>query len=212
MPRVEGWPAEQLRAARAVVGCWGLGAALVASLGLCVVGSLAGDVYVELPFLRNKTVVLHLIPVLSAMALGFGLVDRTPGLTLLAPVPLRLPLLRLAGTLVVALPVLGTLVGAGWTLAGASVVLGMLGLAALSAALLRLWYWVPFFGLVVGWAQARSPVAAATAGPGWLLLSLGVLAAGGAAYVLVETWRVRRVIHGDDARTRGGRDLDTMRP
>lgn len=212
MPRGERRTVAHVQAVRTVAGCWGLGAALVASLALCAVGVLAGDVYVELPFLRNKTILLHLLPVLSAMALGFGLVDRTPELTLLAPAPVRLPLLRLAGTVAVALPVLVTLVAAGWTLAGASVVLAMLGLAALSAALLRLWYWVPFFAIVVGWAQARSPAAAATAGPGWLLVSLGVLAAGGAAYVLVEAWRVRRVIHGDDARTRGGRDLDTMRP
>lgn len=178
----------------AVVRCWGLGAAFFAALGLCIVGSLAGDVYVDLPLLADRTIVIHLLPVLTGMALGFPLVDRTPELTLLAPVSHRLPVLRLVGTLVVSLPVLVTLLAAGWTSAGASVVLGMLGLAALSAAVLGPWYWVPFFGVVVAWVQVRSPEAAATAGPGWLPVSLGAFALGGAAYVVLSTLRVRRQV------------------
>lgn len=176
---------------------------MVVAVVLCIVGSLAGDVYVDLPFLGERTIIVHLLPVLSAMALGFPLVDRTPELTLLAPGSLRLPLLRLAGTVVVALPVLGTLLAAGWTPAGAAVVLGMLGVAALSAALLGHWYWLPFFGVVVAWAQGRSPTEAASAGAGWLASSLGVLALGGATYVLAETMRVRRQVRG--AHHRDGR-------
>lgn len=190
--------AERLGAALAVVVAvvrgWGLGAALVAALALCVVGSLAGDVYVDLPFLGDRTIILHLLPVLTGMALGFPLVDRTPELTLLAPGSLRLPVLRLVGTLVVALPVLGTLLAAGWTAPGASVVLGMLGITALSAAVLGLWYWVPFFGVVVAWVQGRSPMDAAGAGAGWLAASLGALALGGAAYLVLSTLRVRRQV------------------
>lgn len=210
--RIDGLRTVRLRTVRSVIGCWGLGAALVAAVALCVVGGLAGDVYVALPFLRNKTIVAHLLPVLTAMALGFVLVDRMPELTLLAPVPLRMSLLRLAGAVLVALPVLVTLTAAGWTVAGASVVLGMLGVAALSAGLLGPWYWVPFFVIVVGWAQGRSPVAAATAGPGWLLVSLALLVGGGGSYLAIGWWRVRRLIHATGARTEGRCDLDTMRP
>ena len=63
------------------------------------------------------------------VANGLGALVGLPMANLPEPYRWLLPI----GTVAVALPVLVTLVAAGWTLAGASVVLAMLGLAALSA-------------------------------------------------------------------------------
>lgn len=198
--------------ARVVARVWGLPAALVASLALCTVVVLAGDVWVEVPLLRNQITLLHLVPALTGMALGFPLVDRTPDLTLLAVAPGRLPMLRLMAVVAVSSPVIVVLMAAGWTWAGASVVLGFVGFAALAAGMLRLAYWVPFFAVVVTWGQLRAPWEAAAAGPWWLVGSLGSLVAGGASYVAIGAWRVRRVVRGGDAKSGCGHGLDTIRP
>lgn len=177
----------------AVARAWGLGAAFGAGV-LMMLGSLGtGDTPLALPVLGNPTTVLHLMPVLGAVAVGFPLVDRWPELTRLAPArPWRQPVLRLLGCATAALPLVGGLVAVGWTLAGASVVLGFLGVVALGVPLLRLWYWAPMLGVVLLWAQLRPAYLAATAAPVWLAIAGAAFSVGGAAYVVAETVRVQR--------------------
>lgn len=197
----------------AVARAWSLDGALVVALGLAAAALLTSDAYVELPFLRNRLAVLHLMPVLAAMALGFPLVDRMPELALLSPrSAARLPALRFGAVVLVALPVPAALVAVGWTAAGASVVLGFVGIAAASAAVLRLWYWAPMFGVLVAWAYRGQGYLAGAAGPEWRTPALVALGAGGALYVLVETHRVRRVVRGLAAESEEGHAVDTMRP
>jgi len=179
--------------APAVSRAWGLVAALGASVVLSLGVLATGDTPLALPFLANPTTVLHLMPVLGATAVGFPLVDRWPELTLLAPGnPARLAALRLAGSAGAALPLVAALVGAGWTVAGASVVLGFVGVAALVVPLLRLWYWAPMLGVVLLWAQLRPAYLAATAAPVWLAIAGAAFSVGGAAYVVAEAVRVQR--------------------
>lgn len=197
----------------AVARAWSLDGALVVSLGLAAVALITSDAYVELPFLRNRLAVLHLMPVLAAMALGFPLVDRMPELALLSPrSTVRLPTLRFAAVVLVALPVPAALVALGWTPAGASVVLGFVGVAAASAAVLRLWYWAPMFGVLVAWAYQGQGYLGGVAGPEWGMPALVGLGLGGAVYVLAEAWRVRRVVRGVGAKSEEGHALDTIRP
>lgn len=197
----------------AVVRAWSLDGALMTSLGLAAVALATSDAYVELPFLRNRLAVLHLMPVLAGMALGFPLVDRMPELALLSPrSPARLPALRFGAVVLVALPVPAALVALGWTTAGASVVLGFVGIAAASAAVLRLWYWAPMFGVLVAWAYQGQGYLSGVAGPEWGMPALVALGLGGGAYVAAEAWQVRRVVQGVGAESEDGRALDTIRP
>ncbi|HWJ11482.1 MAG TPA: hypothetical protein VNS46_19035 [Nocardioides sp.] len=197
----------------AVARAWSLDAAIALSLTLVAVALLTSDAYVEVPFLRNRLAVLHLLPVLTAMALGFPLVDRTPWLTLLSPHPaLRQPLLRLGAVILVSLPLVAVLVALGWTLAAASVVLGFVGVVAPCAALLRLWYWAPMFGVLVAWAFQGPGRLAGVVGPEWRLFSAAALLLGGSLYVAAEAARVRRVVRGAPADSEEGRALDTIRP
>lgn len=197
----------------AVARAWSLDGALMVSIGLALAALLTSDAYVELPFLRNRLAVLHLMPVLAGMALGFPLVDRLPELALLSPrSPARVPTLRFAAVVLVALPVPAALVTLGWTTAGASVVLGFVGIAAASAALLRLWYWAPMFGVLVAWAYQGQGYLAGRAGPEWGLPALIALGLGGSVYVVAEAWRVRRVVRGVGAESEEGRAIDTIRP
>ncbi len=182
-----------VRRGHAVARAWGL----MASAGLCVglgaVALIATDAYVDLPLLRNRTTVLHLLPVLAATAAGFPLVDRTPDLTLVSSRhPAVLPIWRLAGTAAAMLPTVAGLVAAGWTVAGASVALGFVGVAALAAGVLRLWYWAPMLVAVVLWAHLRPPYLAVAAGWGWAGASLLMLVVGGAACAATQAHRVRR--------------------
>lgn len=196
-----------------VARAWSLDGALAVSIGLALVAMLNSDAFVELPFLRNRLAVQHLMPVLAAMALGFPLVDRMPELALLSPrSPARLPALRFAAVVLVALPVPAALVALGWTTAGASVVLGFVGIAAASAALLRLWYWAPMFGVLVAWAYQGQGYLAGVAGPEWGMPALVALGLGGSVYVAVEAWRVRRVVRGVGAESEDGHAVDTIRP
>ncbi|WP_418062298.1 hypothetical protein [Pimelobacter simplex] len=183
------WASRALAVARA----WGLVAALGVGV-LMMLGALGtGDTPLSLPVLGNPTTVLHVMPVLGAIAVGFPLVDRWPELTLLAPsAPWRSPLLRLLGCVVASLPVVAGLVGVGWTLAGASVAVGFVGLVALAVPLLRLWYWAPMLVVLVLWARLRPASLASTAAPVWLAIAGAALAAGGAVYVGLETARVQR--------------------
>lgn len=197
----------------AVARAWSLDGALVVALGLAAATLLTSDAYVELPFLRNRLAVLHLMPVLAGMALGFPLVDRMPELALLSPRPVAwLPALRFGTVVLIALPVPAALVAVGWTTAAASVVLGFVGIAAASAAVLRLWYWVPMFGLLVAWAYQGQGHLVEAAGPEWRTPALVALGAGGALYVVVEACRVRRVVRGAGAESEEGRAVDTIRP
>lgn len=187
----------------AVARAWGLDVGLGVALALAGVALLAGDAAVELPVIQNRTTVLNALPVLAATALGYPLVDRWPELSRLAGrSPAGLPVLRLLAVVAVSLPVPVALVAAGWTARAAVVVLGFAGVVALLVTVLGLWYWVPMFGVLVAWVQLRPAYLEVTASPAWLAGSLGVLVAGGAGYVLVETWRVRRAV----------RSLDIMRP
>lgn len=196
-----------------VARAWSLDGALAVSIGLALVAFLNSDAYVELPFLRNRLAVQHLMPVLAAMALGFPLVDRMPELALLSPrSTVRLPTLRFAAVVLVALPVPAALVVLGWTLAGASSVLGFVGIAAASAAVLRLWYWAPMFGVLVAWAYQGQGYLVGVAGPEWGMPALVTLALGGSVYVAVEARRVRRVVRGVGAESEDGRVVDTIRP
>lgn len=197
----------------AVARAWSIDGAVAVSVGLALAALLTSDAYVELPFLRNRLAVLHLMPVLAGMALGFPLVDRLPELALLSPrSPVRLPALRFAAVVLVALPVPAALVALGWTSGGASVVFGFVGIAAASAAVLRLWYWAPMFGVLVAWAYQGQGYLAGAAGPEWAVPALVALAAGGSFYVAAEAWRVRRVVRGAGAESDEGRALDTIRP
>lgn len=197
----------------AIARTWSLDAALAVAVAVGVVALTTSGVYLEVPFLRNRTTVLHVVPVLAAMALGFPLVDRLAELSLLAPRPaMRLPLIRVAAVATTGLPVMLALVLVGWTPAGASVVLGFLGLAAASAALLRLWYWAPMFVVMVAWAHQRPAHLAAQAGDGWLVASLATLLAGAVVHVAVEAARVRRAVRGVSAESAPEQDLDTIRP
>ena len=196
-----------------VARAWSLDGAFVMSLGLAAAALLTSDAYVELPFLRNRLAVLHLMPVLAGMALGFPLVDRMPELALLSPrSPARLPALRFAAVVLVALPVPAALVALGWSTAGASVVLGFVGIAAASAAVLRLWYWAPMFGVLVAWAYQGQGYLAGVAGPEWGRPAAVALALGGSIYVAAEAWRVHRVVRGVGAESEDGPALDTIRP
>lgn len=197
----------------AVARAWSLDGALAVSLGLAAAALLTSDAYVELPFLRNRLAVLHLMPVLAGMALGFPLVDRMPELALLAPrSPMRLPALRMGCLVLVSLPVPAALVALGWSVGGASTVLGFVGIAAASAALLRLWYWAPMFGVLVAWGYASPDRLSGVAGPEWRTPALLALAVGGSLYVAVEAWRVRRVVRGVGAESDDGHAVDTIRP
>lgn len=197
----------------AVARAWSLDGALAVSLGLAAAALLTSDTYVELPFLRNRLAVLHLMPVLAGMALGFPLVDRLPELALLSPrSPARLPALRLAAVVLVSLPLPAALVALGWTTAGASVVLGFVGVAAASAALLHLWYWAPMFGVLVAWAYQGQGTFAGVAGPEWAVPAMVALTLGGSVYVATEAWRVRRIVRGVGAESEDGLALDTIRP
>ncbi len=191
------------RRALAVARAWGLGGGLALALALAGVAGLAGDVYVELPVIENRTTVLNALPVLTATALGYPMVDRWPELTrLVGWSPARLFAARLLAVVAVSLPVPLALVAAGWTPRAASVVLGFVGVAALLVAVLGLWYWVPMFGVLVAWVQVRPAYLEVSASTGWLVGSLGTLLLGGAGYVAAESWRVRRAV----------RALDTIRP
>lgn len=182
---------------------WGLGGGLAVALALAVVATIAGDLSVELPIIENRTTVLNALPVLTATALGYPMVDRWPELTrVVGWSPARLFALRLLAVALVSLPVPIALVAAGWTARAATVVLGFVGVAALLVTVLGLWYWVPMFGVLVAWVQVRPAYLEVTASTAWLVGSLGLLLLGGAGYVVVETWRVRRQV----------RALDTMRP
>jgi hypothetical protein len=197
----------------AVARAWSLDGALAVSVGLAVAALVTSDTYVELPFLRNRLAMLHLMPVLAGMALGFPLVDRMPELAVLSPrSALRLPALRVAAVALVSLPVAGALVALGWTVGGASVVLGFVGVAAACAAVLRLWYWAPMFAVLVAWAYQGPGYLSGVAGPEWGEPALASLALGAALYVAVEAWRVRRVVRGVGEDSEEGRALDTIRP
>ena len=201
------------RRAWAVARAWSLDAALGTSILLALVALVTSDAYVELPFLRNRIAVLDLLPVLAATALGFPLVDRMPGLGLLSPrAPVWQPTLRLGAVALASLPVAATLAALGWTAAGASVVLGFVGVAAACAAVLRLWYWAPMFGVLVAWGYRRPGGLAAVAGAEWSTVSLVALALGGAGYVAVEASRVRRAVRGVAAESDPARALDTIPP
>lgn len=198
-----GWGRPGFTRGLAVVRAWGFVAALVATAALALLAAVAGDVYVELPVLGNKTTMLHLLPVLTAMAASFPLVDRMPGITLQAGRSVAgMSALRVIGIAVVALPVAVALVAGGWSVGGAAAVLGFVGLAAVAAALLGLWYWAPLLVVMVAWLKLRPPYLAEAAGTDWLLLSLATLLAGAVVYVAIESWRVRRVV----------RAVDTIRP
>lgn len=187
----------------AVARAWGLGGGLAVSLALAGVATIAGDAAVELPVIENRTTVLNALPVLTAAALGYPMVDRWPELTrLVAWSPARLFALRLLAVALVALPVPVALVAGGWTARAASVVLGFVGVAALLVTVLGLWYWVPMFGVLVAWVQVRPAYLEVTASTAWVVGSFGLLLLGGAGYVATEAWRVRRQV----------RALDTMRP
>ena len=174
---------------------WGLVGGLAVALALAGVATLAGDAAVELPLIENRTTVLNALPVLTATALGYPLVDRWPELTrVVAWSPARLFALRLLAVVMVSLPVPIVLVAAGWTARAASVVLAFVGVAALLVTVLGLWYWVPMFGVLVAWVQVRPAYLEITASTTWLAGSLGLLLLGGAGYVVVETARVRRQV------------------
>ena len=197
------WTRPALARCAAVLRAWGLVAALGSAAALALLALVAGDVYVELPVMGRKLTVLHLLPVLTAMAVSFPLVDRTPDLTLQAGRSvLAMSVFRLVTVAVVALPVALALVAGGWPAGGAAAVLGFVGLAAVAAAVLGLWYWAPLLVAMVAWLRLRPPYLVETAGTDWLLLSLVTLVGGGAVHVAIEGWRVRRVVRG----------LDTIRP
>lgn len=198
-----GWDRPTFVRALAVLRAWGLVPALLSAAGLALLAVVAGDVYVELPVIRNKMTMLHLLPALTAMAGAFPLVDRTPGVTLQAGRAVAgLAALRVTGVAVVALPVAVALVVGGWTVGGAAAVLGFVGVAAVGAALLGLWYWAPLLLMMAAWLKLRPPYLAEAAGTDWLLLSLASLLAGAAVYIAIECWRVRRVVSA----------VDTIRP
>lgn len=174
---------------------WGLGGGLAVALALAAVATIAGDVSVELPIIENRTTVLNALPVLTATALGYPMVDRWPELSrVVAWSPARLFTLRLLAVVLVTLPVPIALVAAGWTVRAATVVLGFVGVAALLVTVLGLWYWVPMFGVLVAWVQVRPAYLEVTASTAWLVGSLGLLLLGGAGYVAVESWWVRRQV------------------
>ncbi|MCX6401831.1 MAG: hypothetical protein NTX33_18110 [Propionibacteriales bacterium] len=199
--------------APAVVRAWALGVAFLAALALGGLALLVGDVVVDLPGVRDIVFVLHMVPGLAAIALAFPLVDRTPDLTLLSAThPARLFALRFAGLVVVATPVAVCVGVAGWTAAGAGVVLGFVGVAGLFSAILGLWYWGPMLVGLYGWIRWPDCDAAAHAGPWWLLPWLGLLGLCGAAYVVISSRRVQRVVRAAGTSSESGRDADTIRP
>lgn len=192
---------------------WGLGGGLAVAGALAGVALVAGDVYVELPLVENRTTVLHALPVLTATALGYPMVDRWPDLSLVAGrPPARLFALRLLAVVVLSVPVLLALVAAGWTVPAATVVLAATGVAALLVAVLGLWYWVPMFGVLVAWVQLRPSYLLEGRGAVVLAGTMLVLAAGGAAYVAIGAGRVRRAVRATGAESEVGADLATMRP
>lgn len=202
-----------VRRAWAVARGWSLDAALGMSILLALVALVTSDAYVELPFLRNRIAVLHLLPVLAAMALGFPLVDRMPELSLLSPrSAARQPALRMVAVTLASLPVTAALAGLGWSLPGATVVLGFVGIVAPCAALLGLWYWAPMFAVLLAWAYGRPAGLTAVAGPEWRTASLASLVLGGTIYVAIEAWRIRRMVRGVGAESDPGGALDTIRP
>lgn len=197
----------------AVVRCWGLDVALVCGLLLAAVVLVVGDVFVELPMLRDQVRILHVLPALAAVVLPFPLVDRTPGLTLVAArSPGCLSLLRLGGVVLTSLPVPIALLAGGWSLSSALVSVGFVGIAAAACAFLGLWYWAPMLGLLVGWLQVGSREAVSTAGWPWLVADLALLVAGGGVYVVVETARARRSVRAAGTSSETGRGADTIRP
>lgn len=170
-----------------------LAAALAAAVTVAMGALITGDTPLALPMAGNPTTVLHLMPVLGAVVVGFPLVDRWPELTLLSQAPPAChPALRLGGCVTAALPVPVALGATGWTAAGASVVLGFVGVVALVVPLLRLWYWAPMLVVIMAWVRLRDPHRAVVAGEEWWAVSLAALALGGGAYVIVETVRLRR--------------------
>ena len=199
----------------AVVRSWGLDVALAIGLLLAAVVLVVGDVLVELPMLRDQIRILHVLPALAAVVLPFPLVDRTPGLTLVAArSPAALSLLRLGGVVLASLPVPAALLAGGWTLPAALVGVAFVGIAAAACAFLGLWYWAPMLGLLVVWMQwgSREREAVYTAGWPWLVVDLALLAAGGGAYVAVETARVRRRVRAAGTSSETRRGADTIRP
>lgn len=196
----------------AVVRSWGLGVALAAGLFFAAASLLVGDVYVELPMVRDQVRILHVFPGLAAVVLPFPLVDRTSGLTLVAArSPAALALLRLGGVVLTSFPVAAALLAVGWTLPAALVVLGFIGVAATACALVGLWYWAPMLGLLVVWLQWGSREEVFTAGWPWLVADLAVLVVGGGTYVAIETARVRLRVRSAGTSSESRRRADTIR-
>ncbi|MFC7502569.1 hypothetical protein ACOACQ_05435 [Nocardioides sp. CPCC 206347] len=197
----------------AVIRAWGLGVSLVAGVVLAGVVLVVGDVYLDLPALRDRVRIVHVFPGLAAVVLPFPLVDRTPGLTLLSVrPPAVLALLRLGGVLLTSAPVVVAVLLVGWTLPGALVVVAFVGIAAAACALAGLWYWVPMMGLLVVWLQWGSREQVVTAGWVWLVADLAVLVVGGIGYVAIGARRVRRVVREVGTSSGSGRPADTIRP
>ncbi len=197
----------------AVLRSWGLGVALGAGLVLAAASLLVGDVYVDLPMLRDQIRILHVFPGLAALVLPVPLVDRTPSLTLMTMrSPAVLSLLRLGGVVLASLPVVAALLLVGWTLPAALVVIGFVGGAAVVCSLVGLWYWAPMLGLLVVWLQWGSREQAFTAGWLWLVADLAALVVGGGAYVAVETARVRLRVRTAGTSSESRRPADTIRP
>lgn len=174
----------------AVYRAWGLGTALGVSVVLAGIAVVAGDASLNLSIVHNRITTVHVLPVLTATALGFPLVDRTPGLTVLGKRSSAfVPTVRLLAAAVVALPVASALVLIGWTVAGASVVVGFLGVSAVFVSLLRIWYWAPMLVVMVVWVALRPPYAAVGAGGEWMAISVATLLLGGTFFIGIESWR-----------------------
>lgn len=196
-----------------VVRAWGLGVAAACGGLLAAVTLLLGDVYVDLPMVRDQVRILHILPGLAALVLPFPLLDRTPFLTLMSVrSPAALSVVRLCGVVLASVPVALALLLVGWTLPAALVVVGFIGVAAGACAAFGLWYWAPMLCLLIVWLQWGSREDVFSAGWAWLVADLGALALGGGAYVAVETARVRRKVRAAGTSSESRRRADTIRP
>ncbi|KRA38345.1 MULTISPECIES: hypothetical protein [unclassified Nocardioides] len=192
---------------------WGLGVALATAGALSGATLMVGDVHLSVPGVRDAVAVLHTLPGLTAVALAFPLVDRTPDLTLMATVPpWRHFAMRFAAVVALSMPVAACVHAALWSIAGAGAVLGFVGLAAVGCACLGLWYWGPTLLLSFGWIHWPGRDEAALADPIWLVAWLGLLGLCGAGYVAISVRRVQRVVRAAGTSSESRRGADTIRP
>lgn len=165
-----------------------------AGLALAGVVATVGEAYFDVPGLRNRVLINHVLPSLAAVVLPFPLIDRTPMLTLMAARPAwQALLMRLCVVGVVAVPVALALVGVGWTLAASLSVFGWVGVAAVSCAALGQWFWAPTLLLGVVWLQWGPREWSYWAGLEWVAVDIALLLVGSSVYVTWESAKIRRL-------------------